>query len=323
MSHGVTTDYHLQGTIKGIPARFRLVDTGASQSVLNKHIWDRLNQQTACPLTEVTGKKLVGVEGSPLKVLGAAHFNVVFEQQHFDIYFLVADSLTTEAILGRDFLKANHCVIDVGKNLIMFEHVGLTLNLTCSPGDSQIAHVSVIVDNVLQVPACSEIEVMAKVPSAATGGSWIVENNPANRNVVMVARTLVTPNNQTVLIRLFNPKPENITVNKGTTIAKMECVAVVATTSDPVTEPNHQLFSDMVKQLGSHVSSIQRDHLQQLLSEFSDIFVANSNDLGRTTLINTASHRYRECPPYPTAITTYPTIKERRDPEVTTQYASK
>ena len=59
--------------------------------------------------------------------------------------------------------------------LIKFETVGITLKLMCSPGDSQIAPVIVVLDNVLQVPGCSEIEIMAKVHSTATGGSWIVE----------------------------------------------------------------------------------------------------------------------------------------------------
>ena len=284
VSHSVTMDYHLQGTIEGVPARF-LVDTGATASILNKNIWDRLNQHNSHPLTEVTNKKLVGVEGSPLKVLGVVHFHVVFEQQQFNVDFLVADSLTTEAILGRDFLRDNHCVIDVGRNLIKFEAAGITLKLTCSSGDSQIAHVSVVVDSVLQVPGCSEVEIMAKVPSAAEGGSWIVESNPTNTNAVMVARTLVTPNNQMVPVRVLNPRPERITVSKGTTIAMMEAVAVVAATSASETTPKQQLIEDMVKQIGAHVSSAQRDQLLQLLLEFSDIFAASSSDLGHTKLV--------------------------------------
>ena len=49
--------------------------------------------------------------------------------------------------------------------------MGITLKLMCSPRDSQIAHVSVVIDSVLHVPGCSEIEIMAKVPNAATGSS--------------------------------------------------------------------------------------------------------------------------------------------------------
>ena len=59
VSHSVTMDYHyhLQGTIKGVPARF-LVDTGATMSILNKNIWDRLNQHNdSQPLTAITDKK--------------------------------------------------------------------------------------------------------------------------------------------------------------------------------------------------------------------------------------------------------------------------
>ena len=147
-------DYHLQETIEGISAKF-LVDTGASTSVLAKTIWDRLNQgNNDRPITTVPRKKLVGVEDSPLKVIGAEHLSTVLEQQQFNVNFLVADSLTTEAILGRDFLKDNHCIIDVDKSLIKFETAGVALNLMGSSHNSQVAHVSVV-DATLQVPGCS------------------------------------------------------------------------------------------------------------------------------------------------------------------------
>ena len=213
------------------------------------------------------------------------HLNIVLEQQQFNANFLVADSLTTEAILGRDFLRDNHCVIDVGKSLIKFENAGITLNLMGSAHNSQIAHVSVIVDATLQVPGCSEIDIMAKVPSVAKGGSWIVESIPAKNNAVMVTRTLVSPCNQMVPVRVLNPRPERITVSKGTTIATMEAVAVVAATSEDQSTQKQQLLTKMVQQIGDHVSSIQREQLLQLLLEFSDIFAAHPNDLGHTNVV--------------------------------------
>ena len=124
--------------------------------------------------------------------------------------------------------------------MIKFDTAVLTLKLLCSPGDSQIAHISVMIDSVLQVPGCSEVEIMAKVPSAFTRGTWVVESSPANSKAVVIARTIVTPTDQTVPVCLLNPWPEQVTVNKGTTIARMEAVAVVAATSDPVMESKHQ-----------------------------------------------------------------------------------
>ena len=117
---------------------------------------------------------------------------------------------------------------------------------------------SVVVDATLQVPGCSEIDIMAKVPSVATGGSWIIESNPTKNNAVMIARTLVSPCNQMVPVRVLNPRPERITVSKGTTIATMEAVAVVAATSEDQTTNKQQLLTQMVQQIGDHVSSIER-----------------------------------------------------------------
>ena len=91
-----------------------------------------------------------------------------------------------------------------------------------------------------------------------------------------------------VPIRVLNPWPERITVSKGTTIATMEAVAVVAVTSEDQSTNKQQLLTQMVQQIGDHVSSIEREQLLQLLLEFSDIFAAHPNDLGHTNIV---SHR--------------------------------
>ena len=172
VSTGSTTDHSLQGTIKGISAQF-LVDTGAAASLLSKQVWNKITKSQDVSLEPVIG--LIGVDGSPLTIIGAAYVQVTFELQQFNVCFLVADSLTTEAILGRDFLSNNNCVIHVGKNLITFGNVGVALKLNCSAGVSQVAHVSITLSNSLQVPACSEVEVMADIPDAVSGGAWIIQ----------------------------------------------------------------------------------------------------------------------------------------------------
>ena len=83
VSAHVTTDHSLQGTITGIPARF-LVDTGAAASILSKQVWDKVSKQQEASLEVVSG---IGVEGSPLKILGAVHLQVIFERQQFNVCF--------------------------------------------------------------------------------------------------------------------------------------------------------------------------------------------------------------------------------------------
>ena len=65
----------------------------------------------------------------------------------------------------------------------------------------------------------------------------------------------------------------------------MEAVAVVAATSEDQLTNKQQLLTQMVQQIGDHVSSIEREQLLQLLL---DIFAAHPNDLGHTNIV---SHR--------------------------------
>ena len=226
MSTGSTTDHSLQGTIKGISAQF-LVDNGAAASLLSKQVWNKITKSQDVSLEPVIGKNLIGVDGSPLTIIGAAYVQVTFELQQFNVCFLVADSsLTTEAILGRDFLSNNNCVIDVGKNLITFGNVGVTLKLNCSAGVSQVAHVSITLSNSLQVPVCSEVEVMADIPDAVSGGAWIIEGTLLSRPALLVARMLVTPASKSVPVRLLNPRANLVKVHKGTVVAQMESVEI-------------------------------------------------------------------------------------------------
>lgn len=116
---------------------------------------------------------------------------------------VVAEAIITQVILGRDFLRENSCtIIDVGKNLISFAGRGIALSMDSRPGSQQVAFVSVMVDSAFNIPAYSEMEIMVKVPMAATKGSWIVEGSDKERNAVLVARGLVTPAKQEVPIRV-------------------------------------------------------------------------------------------------------------------------
>jgi hypothetical protein len=59
----VTHSYPLSGTVNGIPTTF-VVDTGAYITVLDETFWEKANHGE-CSLEPWTGRRLVGVEGTP------------------------------------------------------------------------------------------------------------------------------------------------------------------------------------------------------------------------------------------------------------------
>ncbi len=77
-----------------------LIDTGAAVA------WDEK------PWAEV---QLVGVDGSPLTVHGQAKVDLWLYGHRYPTRVVVVSPLTTEAILGLDFLRERKASIDLGR----------------------------------------------------------------------------------------------------------------------------------------------------------------------------------------------------------------
>ena len=155
--------------------------------------------------------KLVGVQGTPLSICGIAQVDIDLAGEKFNTQMVVVDSLTNEAILGKDFLRTNRCIIDVSRETLHFDSRGITLSLNSPPGNQQVARVTVMLDDTLEVPPRSEMEIMVSVPKAATTGTWIVEGES---NAVLVARAVVSPNEQKVPVRIANVREDPINIKK-------------------------------------------------------------------------------------------------------------
>ena len=95
--------------------------------------------------------------------------------------FVIADHITTEAILGLDFLESNKCVLDLANEKMYIQNKLVPLQPLQTYNESQCLKVT--------VPPCSEMELMAHVDTTQQG-TWLVEgtNSP-----VLVARAIVVP----------------------------------------------------------------------------------------------------------------------------------
>ena len=127
-SIGSKKEFVLNGQINGVSVSI-LVDTGAAATVLSKDVWDLVNTDGA--ELEPVGVGLVGVQGSPLQLHGSTQQQLCVQGDVFPVKMIVADSVMTDVILGRDFLKTHQCTVDLSedKDVLYFKDRGVVVAL--------------------------------------------------------------------------------------------------------------------------------------------------------------------------------------------------
>ena len=138
-----------------------VVDTGASITVLDEEFWERVNPGN-CSLEPWTGCRLVGVEGTPLHVCGVSKVELKLAGEIFHCPVLIAHSLTSDVILGLDFLEANHCTLKMADHKLTFPECGVTVSLCESSPDPDLVQARVTLVETLTIPPFSVLETTAR-----------------------------------------------------------------------------------------------------------------------------------------------------------------
>ena len=156
-------DYTLPGYINGVPGNL-LVDTGAAATLLAKTVWDKAKTSGA-QLETPAKMKLIGVQGIPLQLHGRAQVSIKLGDEVFVTRVIVADCLTTDVILGRDFLREHQCTIEMGgkKDVLHFKVRGMAIALDSKSPEG--CHVNVVLDSTLHKAKTSgaQLETPAKM----------------------------------------------------------------------------------------------------------------------------------------------------------------
>jgi len=195
---------------------------------------------------------------------------------------------------------------------------GRAISLKGRDRPSQCPSIEAFVQHDLHLPPLSEIEVMAVVSvpgSQQMGNTYLVEAKPQDKAPVTVANALVVPkqiekNNELYClpIRIINPSSEDVTLHKGTKVAKLELIqdpdfiAATGTTvggdkpATLVSSEMQRLLWTLVEKSGETLNSRQQDQLYQLLLAFSVVFSLTNEDMGRT---NTMKHTIPTTTEYP------------------------
>ena len=277
-----SSTYRVRGTVNDCPVTF-IVDTGAAFTLLRADSWRKINS-TGVPLDSWNGPKLVSVNGTSLCVLGQKTLSLRIGEKIFDTRMIITDSMTTDSILGMDFLESHSCLVDLGSKTLHFPLDNIETLL--EPLDIPDQHpIGVCLIDTVKIPPLSEIEVPLKPCTDIGSEEWLLEPDVMHKQPASVARSIVCSHSGVVYSRLLNTRGEPVVIYKGTRIAKLEKLNYSNISSVSETSSKHQKTKNLKKLVndsGDTLNDLQREQLYNLLIQYEDVFATDKSDLGRT-----------------------------------------
>ena len=247
---------------------------------------------------------MVGVAGNPLEVWGTAFVDVEIAREHFHTQVVVASALTTEAILGGDFLRDNQCALEIGQRRLRFGSRGVAITMDDVSSEPVIVQARVTLDETVHIPAFSEKEVPARIDKPLRDGVWVLEGDHSGRLSVSVANALVNVTTHYVPVRMINTQCEPAVIFKGTKVGVVEeaapptPVAAVEpgiSKNDTISEQKQEMLRIMAEDCAvpEELTPEQREQFYLLLLANADVF-SDDDHPGCTNLvkhcINTGSN---------------------------------
>ena len=285
------SSYFVAATINNGRVSF-LIDTGSAFTILRKDTWEGICPNG--PPLEASTQTFVGVNGDNLDSHGSCELRINIGGTHFDHRIFVLSNITTEALLGLDFLEAHDCTLAVGAGELCFSGGKVPLNKAggrCMPGPTKVLRVAVTT----KVPAMSEMEVLATPEGPVLGGIWLVEGRETVSSPVLVAQAVVTAQaQQGIPVRILNPGKGEVTLYSGSRVAVASSVEAsqVVECSDQecrgVLSVSRELERDLwhrVERVGEQLTTEQHEVLYAFLESYADIFASSPDDFGRNAQV--------------------------------------
>ena len=268
-----------------------LLDTGSDVCLIPEHIVDSA-------FIRHTNKTLKAANGSVIPTLGEITLPITVGQYTTQVVGLVSEHVS-EPMLGIDFLTENKAHWDFDNSTIRLGNQDYTLH---SRHDKRQWCRRVVLMEDAVVPGRSEINVQTKVqfnklPSLAGDEDWGTE--PMHiRCGLHTSRTLIPRNVWSdIPVRVMNVSAQSIALESGTPIADLQQMEVVKgieeadadSTKINYVDDSQQHTSEVVQKLVDGVDdSISESAclaLEAILSEHSDVFSHDENDLGSTDIV--------------------------------------
>ena len=283
----ITGGYRVPGSINGVNLTL-LVDTGAAVTLLREDVWTKIATRTG-DLKPWSGVSLVSAGGTALTIHGSACVSLKIEGRTFPTELIVVSPLTSQAILGVDFLRAQQATIDLGHRMLHLRESGCDIPLI-NPELTPSLEQTVRMASTVEVPPRCRMEVTAWV-GAEVEGIWLVEEAVQKHVPVAVARAVVEPQSSTIPVCVLNLSGEPVTLYAGSVIAtmtpsgvpvKVPIRAVEGVMEEDIGKDKLCMLRQLVEEKGVELDSGEKDIFYNLLLSHADVLASSDADLGRT-----------------------------------------
>jgi len=248
-----------------------LVDTGADRSVMLYEEWVKIYPK---PLLEASHVQLCSVANEKLSIVGEAQVPLSFNGVTVSVNVVIIRKLRQKIILGMTFFSKYQAVIDLA-----------TSSLIIQPTYTVYALAPIV------VPPFSEVTQLACVnlPPGVEGTFKL--NSQTSRRGLMGAKVLASVRAGRIPVRLMNPSHQPIQINRRARIglfeilsSETEITSIEAPSRKKVkfTTEKPKVDIDLSR---TNLENEQKQRLQTLVDQYSEVFVNTSDQLGHTQIV--------------------------------------
>jgi hypothetical protein len=297
-----------------------LIDTGAVTSCISEQFARFLHLK---PQPTTDDVKLISANKSPIRSLGTVEAELSIQGLVIPFTFHVLRSLSHKLLLGQDFLRFSHAVIDCGERLItLFDGLVRAALTRFSDRDSVLRLAQDLI-----IPAATEVLVKLMVPQRHRRKVGLMETfSPLKNKFLVVANAIVKPKGNYTIGRILNiglttrrlrartpiayitPIDMNDPFNKAMLSVDTEQQESQEKSPRVTNMPEHADRIPILKALGlkldnPNLTEEQFSQLTALLYEYQDIFCADYENLPISKL-----------PPYQIKLTNDTPIRQKQYP---------
>lgn len=281
-----------------------LIDCGATSSLISDNVISKLGSKGSSRL-QPTDSVLKTVNGDFMSVAGRVDLALEIGRSKFDIPFVVC-GIEADGILGQDFLKQHVDSINYKRScLVLGQNI---VPLWTGGQANQVCRIEI--SDTVKIPSRCRRSVTVNIPQKEHLSEFgYVEPciELMAKSCICVIGGVVNTTKDTIALHILNYGDEETTVYKNTNLGTCESyferdsarerVAAVQELSDVAVSENRESADDTIlpdhliglfDRSSANLSETEKRGLRKLLIKYAGVFSKNSEDIGKTNVVEHA-----------------------------------